>query len=956
MSSIFGQTAGEDWLQLGTDYFHKVSLFPTQWPFTVPSLQSGSFSLNGVITVAADNGGPVFIVRDSSDKAAPDFRKKLRVFTSSGVLLTEFQWDHNDVIAYGWTYQERIAAVTSDGTVYTYNIHGKRLSETLIDDKDGTDFIQIATANISRFGIACTFSTLPGKVAFFSFANDTTVFYPTLPSNLTITSLSQVVPSVTHVADNTYTNSLVDEEDEFLLSDLNNEQRYRLYPRLVVCGHYSSPSRPGPNPTSPTNNETSSSTTATVTSTSLFELTPTTITETEDIVPTVINTINVDSSQQFVALWSDDSKVVYCFSLKTKQVLYQFKSQSKRIPQTILFVGSASLLQPSLDPIITGRDDSTEPAPKLFLHWNINNKSVAMIVGNNNQFRSYNWPSSTIVCQEPDYSVRVICETSCDLVQCLHPDIVDTLSKNSTSPSTQLLSSYLQFKPNHLPSDIILRRLIDSGQLPQAIKCVLSAACHSVHEPTQTLLLQVCSFGRTHVSHDDDISSDFFVDSCTLARLLHNIRTSELGMALTYTLLTEYYTPELLILRMTTYHQHELAVKMCIMLKIPADLVIRDWCFSKLLLSSDDSSNRFNDKRPKTQPATRRGRQLARYLSLLTPTQRLVFSISDKLRLCNTRSYVQLSLWAAKYNQMAVSIALSFCEPLLTNQTALFLSFGEHNSALRSAYLSGDYELLIVTITRMYDTIQPTASFYRLIHMYPDIELIWVRYILKNQWDLFCEYCQSIPNPSLSTAYFIAMSLYQLQVANDSANQVVSNFKQLTKDASNDKNGIVASGYGQFISEHDMLMQIQQKYIISGQLPDDSLGLSLVETIRVLYSTGQDPLVNVLKDVFKLTDRRLSYIHIQVLVGREDWSGLQAKSTQYAKVMGGYEFIIEALVEAKATQQAIRYIDLLPKSPQILDWLCRLGLDVEGLRQLRAMCSNQQQQAVIDKLIQEMTR
>jgi len=168
----------------------------------------------------------------------------------------------------------------------------------------------------------------------------------------------------------------------------------------------------------------------------------------------------------------------------------------------------------------------------------------------------------------------------------------------------------------------------------------------------------------------------------------------------------------------------------------------------------------------------------------------------------------------------------------------------------------------------------------------------------------------------------------------------------------------MASGFGQLITEHDMLMQIQHKYITSGQLPDDSLGLSLVETIRALYRSKQEPLVNMLKEVFKIADQRLAYIHIDALIDAEDWSTLGSKSMQFVNVLnGGYQYIIEALVDAKSTQQAIRYIDLLPKTPQQLEWLCSLGLDVEGLKQLKTICGgNQQQQQVIDKLIQEMSR
>lgn len=202
---------------------------------------------------------------------------------------------------------------------------------------------------------------------------------------------------------------------------------------------------------------------------------------------------------------------------------------------------------------------------------------------------------------------------------------------------------------------------------------------------------------------------------------------------------------------------------------------------------------------------------------------------------------------------------------------------------------------------------------------------------------------------------------YQLHIAPDveksSTQQLISNFKQLNVEAQADKTGAVPSGVAQLINEQDQLLQLQHKFIGAGQLPDNSLGLSLIETIRVLYSTNQEPLVNMLKDMFKLTEMRLAYVYIPVLVEREDWTTLQQKSGQFASVLGGFEFIIEALVDAKATQQAIRYIDLLPKNGRTLDWLVSLGLDLEGLRTLRAsVAANPASTAVIDKIIAEMTR
>jgi hypothetical protein len=889
------------------------------------------------------------LVRNNKQKnlIPHDFSSKLRVFTSSGSLLTEFPWGYDDIVAYGWTYNECIAAITSDGTIYVYNIHGKRMLEAFIDDNDGTDLIQISSAQVTKFGISCAFSSMPGKIAFFSFANNSTTFYRhELPSGSSITAIAQIIPGPTHIADSFYTNTQYSEDDEFLLSELNNPARFKMYPKIAVAATLSSRSN------------------------SLFILSPTTITEHPTISSTPITRLFVDSSQKFAALWCEETRIVSCFSLEKRTTLYTFTSQSKRSPQHIFFIGSSALLRPTLDPSLTNRqirDEVAEPpSPCIYMHWNVAGRSVAMIIDDSGSFRSYNWPCWTMAIQEADYTIRVISETHCDLIQSIHPDIVDTLEKGSKSPATQLLSSYLQFRTNHMQADILLRRLIDSNQLANATQCVLNAACHSLHEPTQSLLLKVCAYGRTYIEpgqdEDTTIAADEFVNVCQIAKLLFNIRQTSLGIPLTYQLLKTYYSQETLILRLMTYRQHAFAIKLCALLKTPPDLVVRDWCLAKLLLDSNSSNSQptagtiaVKDMGlfPNT-PGNKSGK-----MSHLSQTQQLVFSIADKLRLCKTRSYVSLTLWAAKYHKLIVGTALAHFEYLSTHQVALFLSLGEFNSALRAAHLSNDYELLIVTIGKIYDILEPKRSFFQLIHSYPDIELTYLNYLSKNQFDLYLEYCTSLSNiPSLSTIRFIAISSQQLHSTTDSPKQLFSNFSQLSKDVQDDKLGIMASGFGQLITEHDMLMQIQHKYITSGQLPDDSLGLSLVETIRALYRSKQEPLVNMLKEVFKIADQRLAYIHIDALIDAEDWSTLGSKSMQFVNVLnGGYQYIIEALVDAKSTQQAIRYIDLLPKTPQQLEWLCSLGLDVEGLKQLKTICGgNQQQQQVIDKLIQEMSR
>lgn len=75
-------------------------------------------------------GGPIAVIRDDSKIVqlyAESALRKLRIFNSAGVQISETVWKHpgGRLIGMAWTDDQNLVCVVQDGTIFRYNIHGE---------------------------------------------------------------------------------------------------------------------------------------------------------------------------------------------------------------------------------------------------------------------------------------------------------------------------------------------------------------------------------------------------------------------------------------------------------------------------------------------------------------------------------------------------------------------------------------------------------------------------------------------------------------------------------------------------------------------------------------------------------------------------------------------------------------------------------------------------------------
>ncbi|KAH9267559.1 hypothetical protein BASA84_000611 [Batrachochytrium salamandrivorans] len=114
-----------DWNPLADKFYRKHELYRMMW---------SKVDLAKMTVVAAPFGGPIAMMRnDRKMMAVPALNTKptMYIYTSSGNLLTQFQWDKSRMVAMGWTLKEILVCVMEYGTLRLYDLQGDFVQITL---------------------------------------------------------------------------------------------------------------------------------------------------------------------------------------------------------------------------------------------------------------------------------------------------------------------------------------------------------------------------------------------------------------------------------------------------------------------------------------------------------------------------------------------------------------------------------------------------------------------------------------------------------------------------------------------------------------------------------------------------------------------------------------------------------------------------------------------------------
>ncbi|CAN0909928.1 Protein VACUOLELESS1 [Linum grandiflorum] len=112
-----------EWQLLINRYYRKPEIYQMRWR---------QIDLTRNKVACAPFGGPIAVIRDDSKIVqlyAESALRKLRIFNSAGVLLSETVWKHpgGRLIGMSWTDDQTLICIVQDGTIYRYNIHGECL-------------------------------------------------------------------------------------------------------------------------------------------------------------------------------------------------------------------------------------------------------------------------------------------------------------------------------------------------------------------------------------------------------------------------------------------------------------------------------------------------------------------------------------------------------------------------------------------------------------------------------------------------------------------------------------------------------------------------------------------------------------------------------------------------------------------------------------------------------------
>ncbi|KND02893.1 tethering complex subunit VPS16 [Spizellomyces punctatus DAOM BR117] len=117
-----------DWNLLHDRFYCKQETYLMLWK---------DMDLSKFIVAAAPYGGPIAMIRD--DKKILSLQNQtikpvMHIYTSSGKLINQFQWDKGRIVGMGWTNTEHLICILEYGAVRVYDIHGEFIQFSLGQD------------------------------------------------------------------------------------------------------------------------------------------------------------------------------------------------------------------------------------------------------------------------------------------------------------------------------------------------------------------------------------------------------------------------------------------------------------------------------------------------------------------------------------------------------------------------------------------------------------------------------------------------------------------------------------------------------------------------------------------------------------------------------------------------------------------------------------------------------
>ncbi|GFT27348.1 vacuolar protein sorting-associated protein 16 homolog [Nephila pilipes] len=594
-----------------------------------------------------------------------------------------------------------------------------------------------------------------------------------------------------------------------------------------------------------------------------------------------ITEITVSFNSQHIALFSDNG-ALWMGSVSLEKKYCEFETQSKARPQQLVWCGNGAVVG----------------------IWQVEVENIMLVIGPEKDFMNDIFYTPVHLVPEID-GVRIIGNTSHELLQKVPEAVTDVFRIGSLSPSAILLEASNEFRRRSHKADEYIRMIREKNELEEAVQCCLKAAGHEFQPSTQKMLLRAAAFGKNFIP---DMDPEPFVQMCQTLRVLNAVRVNVIGLPITYTQL-EFLAVPVLLDRLVLRRHYSYAICICQYLKIPdtegASRILDHWACYKVKRTNLDPEQTARD-------------------------------IAEKLGTTPGISYAEISNKAMDYGHPSLAVKLLDYETRASEQVPLLIKLKQETQAMVKAIDSGDTDL-IYSVIRYLKTTLSKGDFHMKIRQFPVAHNLYLKLCKEQDLELLREnYFQE--SDFNSEGHCFVIESYQskrIEKQTSALQEALNSYKKA-------KNDFVS----QITEEQLKLMKCQNTY--EEKFRESYKNLSLHQTMKQLLIHREFKLADELRKEFKVPDRRFWWLQITVLADGGDWLELE-KFSRSKKSPIGYEPFVDVCVKHDNVYEAKKYLSKVKEENKV-KYCIKAGLledaakaafekkDIAALNQIQSLC------------------
>ncbi|XP_035218067.1 vacuolar protein sorting-associated protein 16 homolog [Stegodyphus dumicola] len=547
------------------------------------------------------------------------------------------------------------------------------------------------------------------------------------------------------------------------------------------------------------------------------------------------------------ALWMGAANLEVCYLKK----YCEFDTQSKVRPQQLVWCGNGAVVA----------------------FWQIEIENIMIVIGPEKDFINEIFYTPIHLVPEID-GVRIIGNTTHELLQKVPDAVADVFRIGSLSPSALLLEASNEFRRRSHKADEYMRMIREKNELEEAVECCLKAAGHEFQPSTQKMLLRAAAFGKNFVP---DMDPEPFVKMCQTLRVLNAVRVNVIGLPITYTQL-EFLTLPVLLDRLVLRRHYAYAICICQYLKIPdtegASRILDHWACYKV-------------KRTNLDPE-----QTAR-------------AVAEKLGCTPGISYAEISNKAMDYGHPSLAVKLLDYETRASEQVPLLIKLRQETQAMVKAIESGDTDL-IYSVIRYLKTTLSKGDFHMKIRQFPVAHSLYLKLCKEQDLEQLRE-SYSQESDFNSEGHCFVMESYQtkkVEKRSSALQEALNSYKKAKNE------------FAIQITE-DQLKLMKYQSMFEEKFPQNFCDLSLHQTMKQLLTQREFKLADDLRKEFKVPDKRYWWLQITVLADGGDWLELE-KFSRSKKSPIGYEPFVDVCVKHDNIYEAKKYLPKVKEENKVM--------------------------------------